>query len=157
MTAGTAIGSREPPAATPTLTCRLCGSSQLRGFLDLGATPPCELFLTAETAQAPEATFPLHVRVRDACLLAAGAAHPVRHDPPRALPVLHAAISSRSSSRRDGRAGRSSGTGRRIAADRQTVLALPWNLRDELVDQLSYVREWDGRLVIPIPVLEIIN
>ncbi|MDQ4118654.1 MAG: class I SAM-dependent methyltransferase [Actinomycetota bacterium] len=52
------------------LACRLCGSTDLRSFLDLGATPPCELFLTPETAEQREDTFPLHVRVCDACLLA---------------------------------------------------------------------------------------
>ncbi|WP_188189487.1 class I SAM-dependent methyltransferase [Nonomuraea sp. SYSU D8015] len=45
----------------------------------------------------------------------------------------------------------------RIAADRPDyVLVLPWNLRDELVEQLSYVRQWGGRLVFPIPSLEIV-
>ncbi len=51
-------------------TCRLCGSDRLRSFVDLGATPPCELFLTAEAAEAAEVTYPLHVRVCDGCLLA---------------------------------------------------------------------------------------
>jgi putative zinc binding protein len=54
----------------PALTCRLCGSARLRSFLDLGATPPCELFLPAEALERPEVTFPLHVRVCEACLLA---------------------------------------------------------------------------------------
>ena len=36
------------------------------------------------------------------------------------------------------------------------VLVLPWNLKDEISDQLSYVREWGGRLVFPIPALEIV-
>ena len=58
------------PARAGIVTCRLCGSSDLRSFLDLGATPPCELFLTAETAEQREDTFPLHVRVCDRCLLA---------------------------------------------------------------------------------------
>ncbi|WP_308257366.1 class I SAM-dependent methyltransferase [Pseudonocardia lacus] len=53
-----------------TIRCRLCGSADLRSFLDLGATPPCESFLTAEAAQAPELTYPLHVRVCERCLLA---------------------------------------------------------------------------------------
>ncbi|GII30600.1 class I SAM-dependent methyltransferase [Planotetraspora mira] len=45
-----------------------------------------------------------------------------------------------------------------IGADRPDyVLVLPWNLRDELVDQLSYIREWGGRLVFPIPTLEIVS
>ena len=36
------------------------------------------------------------------------------------------------------------------------VIILPWNLRDEIVQQLSYIREWGGKFVIPIPQLEII-
>jgi SAM-dependent methyltransferase len=35
------------------------------------------------------------------------------------------------------------------------VLVLPWNLRDELTRQLDYVRSWGGRLVFPIPTLDI--
>jgi SAM-dependent methyltransferase len=45
----------------------------------------------------------------------------------------------------------------RIAADRPDyVLVLPWNLRTEISQQLSYVREWGGRLVFPIPTLEVV-
>ena len=56
------------PSADATITdaalsCRLCGSTRLRSFLDLGATPPCELFLAAEALERPETTYPLHVRV----------------------------------------------------------------------------------------------
>ena len=36
------------------------------------------------------------------------------------------------------------------------ILVLPWNLRDEISQQLDYVKSWGGRLVFPIPVLEII-
>ena len=35
------------------------------------------------------------------------------------------------------------------------ILVLPWNLRDEISRQLDYVRSWGGRLVFPIPTLEI--
>jgi 2-polyprenyl-3-methyl-5-hydroxy-6-metoxy-1,4-benzoquinol methylase len=35
------------------------------------------------------------------------------------------------------------------------VLVLPWNLRTEISQQLDYVRSWGGRLVFPIPALEI--
>lgn len=31
------------------------------------------------------------------------------------------------------------------------VLILPWNLKDEIVAQHAYVREWGGKFVIPIP------
>jgi SAM-dependent methyltransferase len=31
------------------------------------------------------------------------------------------------------------------------VVILPWNLKDEIVDQLQYIREWGGRFVVPIP------
>jgi len=36
------------------------------------------------------------------------------------------------------------------------VLVLPWNLKAEILKQLSFIREWGGRFVIPIPALEII-
>jgi hypothetical protein len=36
------------------------------------------------------------------------------------------------------------------------VLVLPWNLREEISAQLSYVRSWGGQLVFPIPALEIV-
>jgi hypothetical protein len=37
------------------------------------------------------------------------------------------------------------------------VLVLPWNLRDEISRQLSYVGSWGGKLVFPIPELEIVS
>jgi SAM-dependent methyltransferase len=36
------------------------------------------------------------------------------------------------------------------------VLVLPWNLKEEISQQLEYIRSWGGRLVFPIPALEII-
>ncbi|MER7864655.1 class I SAM-dependent methyltransferase [Amycolatopsis japonica] len=51
-------------------TCRLCGSAHLASVVDLGATPPCERFLTAEQLQEPEPTYPLHLRVCTECWLA---------------------------------------------------------------------------------------
>lgn len=35
------------------------------------------------------------------------------------------------------------------------VLILPWNLKDEVMEQLAYVREWGGRFVTAIPELAI--
>jgi SAM-dependent methyltransferase len=35
------------------------------------------------------------------------------------------------------------------------ILLLPWNLRAEITEQLSHVRDWGGRFVVPIPSLEI--
>lgn len=37
------------------------------------------------------------------------------------------------------------------------VLILPWNLRDEITQQLAYIREWGGRFVVPIPRVEVIE
>ena len=31
------------------------------------------------------------------------------------------------------------------------VLILPWNLKDEIMQQLQFIREWGGRFVVPIP------
>jgi C-methyltransferase C-terminal domain/Putative zinc binding domain/Methyltransferase domain len=36
------------------------------------------------------------------------------------------------------------------------VIVLPWNLKEEITEQLSYVRQWGGKFVIPIPQLEVI-
>ena len=36
------------------------------------------------------------------------------------------------------------------------VLILAWNLRDEVMDQLSHVREWGGRFAVPIPEPEVV-
>jgi len=51
-------------------TCRLCGSTNTASVVDLGATPPCERFLTAGQLDEPEATFPLHLQVCTDCWLA---------------------------------------------------------------------------------------
>ncbi|MEV4246788.1 class I SAM-dependent methyltransferase [Streptosporangium canum] len=51
-------------------TCRLCGSTSLASVVDLGATPPCERFLTAEQLDEPEVTYPLHLKVCTGCWLA---------------------------------------------------------------------------------------
>jgi hypothetical protein len=31
------------------------------------------------------------------------------------------------------------------------IVILPWNLRDEIVGQLAYAREWGAEFVVPIP------
>lgn len=31
------------------------------------------------------------------------------------------------------------------------LLLLPWNLREEIMQQMSYIREWGGEFVVPIP------
>lgn len=35
------------------------------------------------------------------------------------------------------------------------VLILPWNLKDEIVEQLKFIREWGGRFAVPIPKLTV--
>ena len=37
------------------------------------------------------------------------------------------------------------------------VVILPWNLKDEIVGQLSDIREWGGRFVVPMPKVEVIE
>ncbi|MFE3290966.1 class I SAM-dependent methyltransferase [Rhodococcus sp. NPDC059234] len=51
------------------MRCRLCTSNRLLSVLDLGATPPCEKFLTADELDCPEPTYPLHLRLCEDCLL----------------------------------------------------------------------------------------
>ena len=37
------------------------------------------------------------------------------------------------------------------------VLILPWNLKDEIIEEIKYVRDWNGKFVIPIPEVKILN
>jgi hypothetical protein len=37
------------------------------------------------------------------------------------------------------------------------VLILPWNLKSEIAAQLAYVRDWGGRLIVPIPEVQILS
>jgi hypothetical protein len=36
------------------------------------------------------------------------------------------------------------------------VVVLPWNLRDEITEQLAYIRQWGGQFVFAVPGLEIV-
>jgi hypothetical protein len=37
------------------------------------------------------------------------------------------------------------------------ILILPWNLKDEIIDQLAYAREWGARFVVPIPEVTVVS
>jgi SAM-dependent methyltransferase len=37
------------------------------------------------------------------------------------------------------------------------IVILPWNLRDEIAEQLDFARRWGARLVVPIPNVEVIG
>jgi SAM-dependent methyltransferase len=37
------------------------------------------------------------------------------------------------------------------------VLILPWNLKDEIVQQMACIREWGGRFVVPIPEVAVLD
>jgi C-methyltransferase C-terminal domain len=37
------------------------------------------------------------------------------------------------------------------------VVILPWNLRDEIVEQHSYIRDWGGRFAVLTPAIELID
>ncbi|WP_370328593.1 hypothetical protein [Candidatus Mycobacterium methanotrophicum] len=51
------------PMAAARLRRRLCDADRLLGILDLGATLPCEKFLTVDELDLPELTFPPHLRL----------------------------------------------------------------------------------------------
>ncbi|MEE9437169.1 MAG: class I SAM-dependent methyltransferase [Candidatus Adiutricales bacterium] len=35
------------------------------------------------------------------------------------------------------------------------ILILPWNIKEEIIEQLEYIQQWDGRFILPIPELEV--
>lgn len=37
------------------------------------------------------------------------------------------------------------------------VLILPWNLKEEIIQQTSYIRAWGGRFVVPIPEVAVLS
>ena len=37
------------------------------------------------------------------------------------------------------------------------MLVLPWNLADEIVEQMSFVRDWGCRVVLPIPEVKVLE
>ena len=37
------------------------------------------------------------------------------------------------------------------------ILILPWNIKEEIMEQLSFVRTWGGKFIIPIPYVEVID
>jgi hypothetical protein len=37
------------------------------------------------------------------------------------------------------------------------LFILPWNLKDEIMKQMSYIREWGGKFVVPMPRVEILG
>ncbi len=37
------------------------------------------------------------------------------------------------------------------------LLILPWNIKKEIMDQMSYIRNWGGRFVVPIPSVEVFD
>jgi ubiquinone/menaquinone biosynthesis C-methylase UbiE len=44
-----------------------------------------------------------------------------------------------------------------LRAHRPThVLILPWNLKQEVMEQLAYIREWGGKFVTAVPTLEVL-
>lgn len=49
------------------MSCRLCRSSELHKFLDLGFTPPADGFLRREQLQEPEIHYPLEVMLCESC------------------------------------------------------------------------------------------
>lgn len=36
------------------------------------------------------------------------------------------------------------------------VLILPWNLKDEIMEQLEYIRQWGGKFIVAIPTVEVL-
>lgn len=37
------------------------------------------------------------------------------------------------------------------------VLILPWNLKDEIMEQMAYIRDWGGKFIVPIPFARVID
>jgi SAM-dependent methyltransferase len=65
----TAILSSEIVPGTPPGKCRFCGASLSRTFVDLGMSPLCETYPSADEINGGEKYYPLHVFVCEHCWL----------------------------------------------------------------------------------------
>jgi SAM-dependent methyltransferase len=65
----TKLTSDQPSTISSTTHCRFCGTSLRQTFVDLGMSPLCESFLTADQLNGMEPFYPLHVKVCEACFL----------------------------------------------------------------------------------------
>ncbi|MDZ4720831.1 MAG: methyltransferase C-terminal domain-containing protein, partial [Roseiflexaceae bacterium] len=36
------------------------------------------------------------------------------------------------------------------------LMILPWNLNDEIIQQMAHIRGWGGKFVVPIPHVEVL-
>lgn len=36
------------------------------------------------------------------------------------------------------------------------LLILPWNLKDEIIEQMAFIREWGGQFIVPIPEVNVV-
>jgi SAM-dependent methyltransferase len=64
-----ATGAGESRGATEQNRCRFCGSELKHTFVDLGMSPLCESFLSADQVNQGEVFYPLHVYLCDKCFL----------------------------------------------------------------------------------------
>jgi len=37
------------------------------------------------------------------------------------------------------------------------LIILPWNIKEEIMNQMAHIREWGGRFVVPIPEVKVIH
>jgi hypothetical protein len=37
------------------------------------------------------------------------------------------------------------------------LFILPWNLKDEIIKQMSFIKEWGGKFIVPIPEPEVVS
>jgi len=66
---GTMTFTTETQSQTKTVMCRFCGRGLQRSFVDLGMSPLCETYPTAEQFARGEMYYPLHVYVCESCFL----------------------------------------------------------------------------------------
>lgn len=67
--AATPVTDAPPEAGLKPPPCRFCGAALHRTFVDLGAQPSANAYLTADRLSAMEPTWPLHAYVCDECHL----------------------------------------------------------------------------------------
>ena len=163
-----AVSEAPLTSAQNTLCCRNCGRALQHTFIDLGMSPLCENFLTEEQLGEPETFYPLHVRFIAAkkegkriCGYGAPGKgntllnycgigtdfldftvdrNPYKHG--RYTPGMHVPIEPVEAI---------------DAARPDYILILPWNLKEEIVEQMRHVGNWGAKFIVPIPEIEVLD
>jgi len=118
--------------------CRFCQSPLEQSFVDLGMSPLCQDHVKFDELNRMEPFYPLHAYVCSHCFLVSWMSLSL-HLKSLMITLISPLILIH-------------GFG---ITKPYYVFILPWNLKEEIMENMSFIKEWGGKFVIPIPELTV--